>query len=357
MKTRDFVAVVLATFVLILLGDGVVASVVLGPRGGGGNYNWNTIAFGWAFAVAAAGLIVGADNNPAITLANAVRGVTPWSRVLPTFLGTFLGGFLGALAVYLVYRDGLVSAGLPNIWTSGAGAIYEPGSRTPAGSYSLLTASIAEFFGTLVLMWSVLAVGDRKNAAMAKAGPFVVGGVILAIGLCLGGPSGYSLESGPGPGAEDLRLPGRFPGPVRRHLLAGAAGAGPLPRLHRGDLSLRCLAQFGERWQPAPTPTAAPSGPEMPVLARRAVRGRGALPVLAGKDQEARHRPASEASTTSPGRRSPEVEDVSGQGRWIRTVLPASPGTQRQHESTAVPLGGITIQGLTPAMHYRNITI
>jgi glycerol uptake facilitator protein len=194
MKTRDFVAVVLATFVLILLGDGVVASVVLGPRGGGGNYNWNTIAFGWAFAVAASGLIVGADNNPAITLANAVRGVTPWSRVLPTFLGTFLGGFLGALAVYLVYRDGLVSAGLPNIWTSGAGAIYAPGSRTPAGSYSLLTASIAEFFGTLVLMWSVLAVGDRKNAAMAKAGPFVVGGVILAIGLCLGGPSGYSLN-------------------------------------------------------------------------------------------------------------------------------------------------------------------
>lgn len=194
MKTRDFVAVVLATFVLILLGDGVVASVVLGPRGGGGNYNWNTIAFGWAFAVAASGLIVGADNNPAITLANAVRGVTPWSRVLPTFLGTFLGGFLGALAVYLVYRDGLVSAGLPNIWTSGAGALYGQGSSAPVGSYSLLTASIAEFFGTLVLMWSVLAVGDRKNAPLAKAGPFVVGGVILAIGLCLGGPSGYSLN-------------------------------------------------------------------------------------------------------------------------------------------------------------------
>jgi glycerol uptake facilitator protein len=193
MKTKEFTAVVLATFVLILLGDGVVASVVLGPRGGGGNYNWNTIAFGWAFAVAASGLIVGADNNPAITLANAVRGVTPWSRVVPTFVGTFLGGFLGALAVYLVYRDGLVSAGMPNIWTSGAGVIYDQGAKA-AGRYSLLTASIAEFFGTLVLMWSVLAVGDKKNAAMGKAGPFVVGGVILAIGLCLGGPSGYSLN-------------------------------------------------------------------------------------------------------------------------------------------------------------------
>lgn len=208
MKTREFIAVVLATFVLILLGDGVVASVVLGPRGAAGNYNWNTIAFGWAFAVAAAGLIVGADNNPAITLANAVRGAVPWSRVFPTFAGTFLGGFLGALAVYLVYRDGLVSAGMPNIWTSGAGALYDPSGKA-AGAYSLLTASIAEFFATIVLMWSVLAVGDRKNAAMAKAGPFVVGGVILAIGLCLGGPSGYSLNP-----ARDLapRIFGFFAG-------------------------------------------------------------------------------------------------------------------------------------------------
>jgi glycerol uptake facilitator protein len=193
MKLRDFIAVVLATFVLILLGDGVVASVVLGPRGAAGNYNWNTIAFGWAFAVAVSGLIVGADNNPAITLANAFRGTLPWSRVLPTFIGTFLGGFLGALAVFLVYRDGLATAGLPNIWTSGAGALYDAGGMH-AGSYSILTASVAEFFGTLVLMWAVLAVGDRKNAALAKAGPFVVGGVILAIGLCLGGPSGYSLN-------------------------------------------------------------------------------------------------------------------------------------------------------------------
>ena len=192
MKFKNFTAIVLATFVLILLGDGVVASVVLGPRGGAGNYNWNTIAFGWAFAVAAAGFIVGADNNPAITLANAIRGVTPWSKVFPTFIGTFLGGFLGAAAVYFIYRDGLVSAGMPNIWTSGAGAIYEGGTKS--GNYSMFTASVAEFFGTLVLMWAVLAIGERKNAALAKAGPFVVGGVILAIGLCLGGPSGYSLN-------------------------------------------------------------------------------------------------------------------------------------------------------------------
>ena len=193
MKPRAFTAVVLATFILILLGDGVVASLVLVPRGAPGNYNWNTITFGWAFAVASSGLIVGADNNPAITLANAVRGDIPWSKVVPTFVGTFLGGFLGALAVYLVYRDGLVSAGMPNVWCTGPGALYDLSAK-PAGTYSLLTACVAEFFGTMVLMLAVLAVGDRRNAAMAKAGPFVVGGVILAIGLCLGGPSGYSLN-------------------------------------------------------------------------------------------------------------------------------------------------------------------
>jgi glycerol uptake facilitator protein len=196
MKSKDFLATVLATFVLILLGDGVVSSFVLGPRGPAGVYNWNTIALGWGMAVAAAGMIVGADNNPAITLAMAVRGEVPWSRVFPTFVGTFIGGFLGALAVFLVYRDGLVAAGMPNVWTSGAGSLYDVAFSTgkPVGAYGILTASVAEFFGTLVLMWAVLAIAEKRNSALGKAGPFVIGGIIVAIGLCLGGPSGYSLN-------------------------------------------------------------------------------------------------------------------------------------------------------------------
>jgi glycerol uptake facilitator protein len=193
MKMKEFLGPVLATFVLILLGDGVVANVVLAPRGGVEWYSWNTIAFGWAFAVAASGLITGGNNNPAITLANAVRGTLPWSKVVPTILGTFLGGFLGAAAVFLVYRDGLVAAGLPNVWTSGPGLAYDA-AHTLVGPYSLVTASVAEFFGTIILMWSVLAVGDKKNAALSKAGAFVVAGVVLVIGLSLGGPSGYAIN-------------------------------------------------------------------------------------------------------------------------------------------------------------------
>jgi glycerol uptake facilitator protein len=196
MKSKAFLATVLATFVLILLGDGVVASFVLGPRGPAGVYNWNTIAMGWGLAVACSGMIVGADNNPAITLALAVRGDVPWSRVLPTFIGTFIGGFLGALAVFLVYRDGLLTTGMPNIWTSGAGSLYDVAFPTgkAVGAYSILTASVAEFFGTIVLMWACLAIGEKKNSAMSAFGPFIIGGVIVAIGLCLGGPSGYSLN-------------------------------------------------------------------------------------------------------------------------------------------------------------------
>jgi len=193
MKMKEFLGPVLATFVLILLGDGVVANCVLAPRGALTWYSWPMIAFGWSFAVIVAGLIVPADNNPAITLAMAIRGTTPWKKVLPTWIGTFIGGFLGAFAVFLVYHEGLVSAGLPNVWTSGSGALYDS-AHNAAGSYSILNASVAEFFGTLILMWTVLAVGDKRNTILSKAGPFPVGGAILVIGLCLGGPSGYSLN-------------------------------------------------------------------------------------------------------------------------------------------------------------------
>jgi glycerol uptake facilitator protein len=199
MKPKEFLAVFFGTFVLILLGDGVVANVGLGPRVAGTGYNWNTIAFGWAFAVIASGVISGADNNPAVTLAMAIRGATPWSKVLPIMIAEFGGAFVGALGVYLVYRDGLVAAGNPNVWSTGPGTIFSAtsfgaASGSPVGAYSMWTASMAEFFGTLVLMWGILGNSDKRNAAFSKAGPFVIGGIILVIGLCLGGPSGYSLN-------------------------------------------------------------------------------------------------------------------------------------------------------------------
>jgi glycerol uptake facilitator protein len=199
MKAKEIGLVVFSTFFLILLGDGVVASAVLGPKLTGPAYNWNTIALGWGLAVVFAGLITGGHNNPAVTLAFAIRGDLPWSKVVPYIIAEFVGGFLGALCVYLVYRDGLVAAGMPNVWTSGAGNIYAAASAggvsgTPTGSYSLVTASVAEFFGTVVLMWGILATSDKRNASVAHLGALLVGGIVLAIGICLGGPSGYAIN-------------------------------------------------------------------------------------------------------------------------------------------------------------------
>jgi glycerol uptake facilitator protein len=204
--TGELIAEVFGTFILILLGDGVVANVGLAPRLAAPAYNWNTIVFGWAFAVVVAvyvaGGVTGAHINPAVTVAMAVKRGFPWGKVAPYIAAQLVGAFLGALAVYLVYRDGLVSAGMPNVWSTGPGAIFSApfwgGEGAAAvGSYSLVTASIAEFFGTMVLLWGVLAAFDDRNWGVhtkTNLGALLVGFTVLAVGLSLGGPSGYSIN-------------------------------------------------------------------------------------------------------------------------------------------------------------------
>jgi glycerol uptake facilitator protein len=202
--TGELIAEVFGTFILILLGDGVVANVGLAPRLAAPAYNWNTITIGWAFAVIVAvyvsGGVSGAHINPAVTIALAVKRDFPWSKVLPYIGAQLVGAFLGALGVYLVYLDGLTEAGMPNVWCTGPGSVFGASfwggaGAASAGSYSLLVASIAEFFGTMVLLWGVLASGDPKNLGLKNnLGPFLVGGTVLAVGLSLGGPSGYSIN-------------------------------------------------------------------------------------------------------------------------------------------------------------------
>src|SRR5919198_805851 len=137
----NLIGEVFGTFILILLGDGVVANVGLAPRLAAPAYNWNTITLGWAFAVIVAVYVSagvsGAHLNPAVTIALAAKRGFPWAKV---------GPFLGALGVYLTYRDGLVMAGVPNVWSTGPGSVFgsaftgEMGIKN-MGSYSLLTAS------------------------------------------------------------------------------------------------------------------------------------------------------------------------------------------------------------------------
>lgn len=200
----ELIAELFGTFILILLGDGVVANVGLAPRLAAPAYNWNTIVFGWAFAVMVAvyvaGGVSGAHINPAVTLALAIKRAFPWSKVGPYIVAQLAGAFLGAAAVYLVYMEGLQEAGMPNVWATGPGSVFGAAfwggaGEAAAGAYSLFNASIAEFFGTMILILGVLAVGDDKNLApRGNIGPLIVGFVVLAVGLSLGGPSGYSIN-------------------------------------------------------------------------------------------------------------------------------------------------------------------
>jgi glycerol uptake facilitator protein len=200
----ELIGEVFGTFILILLGDGVVANVGLAPRLAAGGYNWNTITIGWAMAVIIAvyvsGGVSGAHLNPAVTLAMAVKRGFAWAKVIPFWIAQMVGAFLGAFGVYLVYLDGLKAAGMPNVWSTGAGSVFGQtfwgaGAATSTGSYTLLVACIAEIVGTAVLLCGILASGDSKNMGLKdNLGVLIVGGTVLAIGLSLGGPSGYSLN-------------------------------------------------------------------------------------------------------------------------------------------------------------------
>lgn len=200
----ELIAEVFGTFILILLGDGVVANVGLAPRLAAPAYNWNTIAFGWCFAVMVAvytvGGVSGAHINPAVTLAMAVKRGFPWAKVVPYWIAQVAGAFLGALGVFLCYMDGLRQAGMPNVWCTGPGSVFGQAfwggaGGTAAGTYSLSIAFVCEIFGTAVLLWGVLAAFDLKNLGVgANLGPLIVAFTVLAVGLCLGGPSGYAIN-------------------------------------------------------------------------------------------------------------------------------------------------------------------
>lgn len=202
--TGEFIGEVFGTMILILLGDGVVANVGLAPRLAGTAYNWNTITIGWAFAVIIAvyvtGGVSGAHLNPAVTVALAAKRGFSWGKVLPFIIAQMIGAFLGAALVYVCYSDGLVASGMPNVWCTGPGSVFGAtfwggASSGALGGYSMTTALIAEIVGTAVLLWGILASGDGNNMGlMHNLGPFVVGFTVLAVGLSLGGPSGYAIN-------------------------------------------------------------------------------------------------------------------------------------------------------------------
>ena len=241
---QNFLAELIGTMLLIILGDGVVANVLLN-RSKGQNSGWIVITIGWAVAVAmavyAVGRLSGAHLNPAVTIALAVTGSFSWAEVPSYLAAQLIGAFLGGVVVWLAY--------LPH-WalTENQGhklAVFCTGPAVRAPIPNLLT----EIIGTVVLLFGILAIG--ANAQMlSKAGdldltkvfshglqPLLVGVLVLGIGVSLGGPTGYAInparDLGPRLAHAVLPIPGKGGSdweyawiPIVGPLIGGILGAG-----------------------------------------------------------------------------------------------------------------------------------
>jgi glycerol uptake facilitator protein len=180
---------VIGTAILILLGDGVVAATLL-ARSKAEGAGWIVIAFGWGMAVAiavyAVGRFSGAHLNPAVTLGLATIGSTPWSDVPKYLGGEFVGAFIGAVLVWASYL---------NHWR----ATEDPGLKlavfcTAPAIRNTVANVITEVVGTFMLVFGVLALGGNEAPTASGLAPLLVGFLVLAIGLSLGGPTGYAIN-------------------------------------------------------------------------------------------------------------------------------------------------------------------
>lgn len=203
-----FVAEVVGTALLVLLGDGVVAAVVLN-KSKAQNSGWMVITTGWALAVAmgvyAVGRISGAHLNPAITLGLAAIGKFPW-RAVPSYMtAQFLGAFLGAVIVWVTYL-----AHWPVTEDSSAKlAVFSTAPAIRRLPMNLVTEIIATF----VLMFGVLAILANASPLQSGLSPLLVGFLVWSIGLSLGAPTGYAMnparDLGPRLAHALLPIPGK----------------------------------------------------------------------------------------------------------------------------------------------------
>jgi glycerol uptake facilitator protein len=184
-----FIAELVGTMILVLLGDGVVANVLL-AKTKGQNSGWIVIATGWGFAVAIAvyvsGPVSGGHINPAVTIGLAAVGEVSLGQVPVYLAGQFLGGFIGAVLVWLAY--------LPH-WSQTA----DPGAKlgvfctAPAIRHRAANL-VCEVIGTAMLLIGVLGILRYNIELGSGVGPCAVGILVFSIGLSLGGPTGYAIN-------------------------------------------------------------------------------------------------------------------------------------------------------------------
>ena len=201
----SLLAELIGTMLLIILGDGVVANVVL-KKTKGNSSGWIVMTTGWALAVAIPAAIFtsvsGALFNPALTIALAIVGQFTWSQVIPYIIAQLLGAFLGAVVVYITYYNHFEETEDQNSKLGVFCTIPEIEDH----KINFLT----EFIGTFVLTFAVLGIGAQNIDYGVKV--IIIGCLIWAIGLSLGGPTGYAIN------------PARDFGPRLAHFLL------PIPR-------------------------------------------------------------------------------------------------------------------------------
>jgi glycerol uptake facilitator protein len=201
---QAYFAEFIGTALLVLLGNGVVANVVL-PKTKGSGSGWIVISFGWGMAVFVAvwcvGPISGAHINPAVTLGLALAGRFTWALVPGYAAAQLLGGVIGAVFVYCFYRDHYLAS-------DDADAKLATFATAPA-IRNYANNLFCEIVGTLVLVFAVLLAADPSIAVppgpttvpevgmtigLGTLGALPVGLLVLAIGLSLGGTTGYAIN-------------------------------------------------------------------------------------------------------------------------------------------------------------------
>ena len=191
----EFTAELIGTMLLILLGNGVVANVILkGTKGH--NSGWMVITTGWALAVFVGVVIAapysGAHLNPAVTIALAIVGKFAWSKVALYVMAQILGALFGASLVWLVYRDHFNSTADPDTQL----AVFSTGPAIKNTRFNLLS----EIVGTFVLVFVVFyftnpELGpDKTPMGLGSLGALPVAFLVWSIGLSLGGTTGYAIN-------------------------------------------------------------------------------------------------------------------------------------------------------------------
>ena len=183
-----FVGELLGTMILMLLGNGVVANVVL-TRTKGNDSGWIVITMGWGMAVFVGVLIVGqvsgAHLNPAVTVGLAVAGKFSWASVVPYIMAQFIGAAIGTTLVWAMYRPHFAV-------TDDADAKLGVFCTGPAIS-DVPSNLLSEVLGTMVLVLAALYMA-KPEVGLGAVNALPIGLVVLAIGLSLGGTSGYAIN-------------------------------------------------------------------------------------------------------------------------------------------------------------------